>query len=484
MKKIKFLAIYFMAAIVSFGLTACSSDDSDTTEISEQAKALGLSDVQLNQDANSPEIGYFVTQTGDTITMVGEKDDNGCTTDINILKFNTSSENITIRFDENKRPELLTYGSGVQISLDWIDEVSAAVKAYDPETNTYVSTIWYTDSVPPVVSKSAMPSKVKTSTKVPKRQGNVSMKITPYENKRVINSPTRATAVEDLMDQLCVFSVTQCGSPKDVSTWISLRNAKTGKFIQNIDYTRKVSTGVYNYVIPASSYPAKATNKDVCRYIDYGLHALQGGCTIVAGVGGLTAWLTYVTALTGIGAPPAAVLSAITATATVGAASLEVFLAANGTSGLMETFNPKWYYREYVISDLELHPYIITSTDVIDCEKMTLGPEDGNIEINYDIDGEPTIDDFSLNPSHPAAGQGYVATATFHCVPTGSQIEMSIIGTDGYTNSETSTISTSNGTAELYVPGAVSGVYDVCKVVITPEYGTPISMTASLVFGE
>lgn len=461
---------------------ACSNDDNENTDISEQAKTLGLSDVQLNQDANSPEIGYFVTQTGDTITMVGKKDDNGCATDINILKFNTSSEKITIRFNENKRPELLTYGSGVQISLDWIDETSVTVKAYDPVTNTYVSTIWYTDSVPTVTTKSAMlPQKAHN---FEMRQGNTSMKVKAYENKRSINKKTRATPVEDLMDQLCVFSVTQCGAPKDASTWISLRNAKTGKFIQNIDYARKVSTGVYNYVIPASSYPAKATNKDLCRNIDYALQTIQVGCTWLAGISGLSTWISAACAMTGIGAPPAAVLTAITATAVVGSASLEVFLAANGTSGLMETLNPKWYYQEYVTADLEIHPYVITSTDVISCGKRTLSPETGNIEVNCDFDGDPTIDDFSLDPSHPNAGQGYVATATFHCIPVGSTIQMSIVGTDGYTNSETSTVSTSSGTAELYVPGAATGVYDVCKVVITPEYGTPITMTASLVFGN
>ena len=210
---------------------------------------------------------------------------------------------------------------------------------------------------------------------------------------------------------------------------------------------------------------------------------MEGGCTLLAGISGLTDWIAIACASTGIGAPPAAVLAAITKVVVVGSVSLQVFIAANGTEGLMSTCNPEWYYKEYVAADLELHPYVITKTDVIHCESVILTPDSEPIYIDQDVDGEPTIDNFTLSPAYPSAGQSYVATANFHCVPSGSTIVMNIVGTDGYRNTETHSSDDNSGTVSLYVPGAESGVYDVCTITITTPDGESYSMQASLVFG-
>lgn len=77
--------------------------------------------------------------------------------------------------------------------------------------------------------------------------------------------------------------------------------------------------------------------------------------------------------------------------------------------------------------------------------------------------GNPTINTFTLNPPSPARGQSYNAVANLYCLPEGSRIIMDIVGTDGYTNSQTQTVGSQiNFTATLSVPGAESGVKDVC----------------------
>jgi hypothetical protein len=472
------LLSFIFCFIVSVSFVACSKEDSDAG-LSQAAKDLGLKEVAVNQDANSPEVCYFVKENGDSITLIGDKDANGCVSNVYLMKYNNSDEKLSTRFDEQMRPISITYNNTVNITFDWQDEETAVIKAFDPETNTYITTTWSPNKeVNNSMSKCFSPTKIHTNGN---RNGEMKLEITDRQDTGLFK--TRSTAVDDISDQYCLFSVTQCNYPKDASTWIGLFNAKTHKFIENLDYYKKASTGVYYYKIPAGSYPSKATNKELCERIDLGLSALQTGLTWMAGFATVADAVTLVCASTGMGVPPAAILKAITMATVAGSVTLEVFMSANGSQGLMSTFNPDWYYKEYVIADLILSPHVITSTDVIDCEKQQISPESTNIRVNCDIDGDPTIDSFILDPDFPAAGQGYVATATFHCIPVGSTITMSIVGTDGYKNSQTTTINTTSGTANLYVPGAATGVKDICSIVITPPYGESVSMTASLMFG-
>lgn len=477
-KKINFFILFSVLCC----LFSCNTNTLDETDsyngVSDIAKERGLKEVKVNQDAHSSEICYFVKESGDTITLIGDKDENGCAENVYLMKYNSSKEKLLTRFDDQMRPTSITFNNTVEITLDWIDENRAIVKAYDPETRTYITTEWDANGQYNSLSKA---NKFAQVSEVSPRSGD--MKLTIKERSQPPHT-TRAISVDDISDQYCTFSVTQCDYPTDVSTWIGLISAKPYKFIENLDYYKKVSRGVYLYRIPAGSYPSKATNQELCQTIDNCiLSPLQVGLTWLAGFSSVADVIALACASTGIGVPPAAILEALTVTTIVGAGALTIFMDANGTQGLMSTFNPDWYYKEYVVSDLILSPHIITSTDVIDLEKIQINPETQNITINYDIDGDPTIDSFILEPDFPAQGQSYVATATFHCVPVGSEITMSIVGTDGYTNSRTTTITTTSGIAELYVPGAATGVRDVCTVVINPPYGNSITMTASLMFG-
>ena len=484
MKRNYLLKLLF-AAIVPF-FVACTSNEDNTSPndnggnssgISQEAKDRGLSVVAVNQDANSSEICYVVKENGDSITFIGNKDENGCTSNIYLMKYVSATERLSTRFDEQMRPVLLTYNNNVEISFDWIDEKSALIKAFDPETNTYISTVWNSEQTP-----QASQAKTRYTIASPNvRTGDMRLAIIDRQPNKLPLTRT-GEPVDELSDQNCIFTVTQCEYPKDALTWIGLYNANTHKLIENIDYYKRSSTGVYLYKIPAGSYPSQATYQQLCQRIDYALEGLKTGFKWMLGFESVADAVVLVSTSLGMGIPPAAIIKAITMATVAGAVGLEVFLDANGTQGLMSTFFPDLYYREYVVSDMILSPHVITST-VIDCERQVITPQTKNIRINCDIDGEPTIDSFILDPSFPARGQNYVASATFHCVPIGSTITMSIVGTDGYTDSRTTTVDTTSGIANLYVPGAATGVKDVCTVVLTPTTGEPITMTASLMFG-
>jgi hypothetical protein len=78
------------------------------------------------------------------------------------------------------------------------------------------------------------------------------------------------------------------------------------------------------------------------------------------------------------------------------------------------------------------------------------------------------------NPPDPGPYQGVTVTATIFPFVSGCQISFSIVGTDGYTNSETYETD-ANGQASFYIPGAEEGVHDI--VTITASNGNTYTVT-------
>jgi hypothetical protein len=109
----------------------------------------------------------------------------------------------------------------------------------------------------------------------------------------------------------------------------------------------------------------------------------------------------------------------------------------------------------------------------------------GPWSLSVDMEIATTIRALDLSPSHPAEGQSYVGTVEVVCIPAGSSVRMSIVGTDGYTDSVLHAVPDTQkvGTFELWVPGAEAGVRDVVTVEILLPEGDTLTKTASLVFG-
>jgi hypothetical protein len=88
------------------------------------------------------------------------------------------------------------------------------------------------------------------------------------------------------------------------------------------------------------------------------------------------------------------------------------------------------------------------------------------------------VQSFTTDPVDPPATVGYVATASISCAPLGTIINLSISGTDGFTESTSCTIQ-GNGSCTMLVPGAaVPGIVDT---LIAQVVGGP-SATAINVF--
>jgi hypothetical protein len=67
---------------------------------------------------------------------------------------------------------------------------------------------------------------------------------------------------------------------------------------------------------------------------------------------------------------------------------------------------------------------------------------------------------FLTDPADPNPQEGYTAIVTTACAPNGSQLTVSVVGTDGYTTSTSVTIADGATEARLPVPGGAQGVQD------------------------
>ncbi|MEL7473805.1 MAG: hypothetical protein AAGK04_10850 [Planctomycetota bacterium] len=76
----------------------------------------------------------------------------------------------------------------------------------------------------------------------------------------------------------------------------------------------------------------------------------------------------------------------------------------------------------------------------------------------------PSITSFTTSPSDPAPGQSYVARAVVVCLPPNTFVRMTIVGTDGYTDSRTCVLGGGLDVCNLSVPGAAAGVRDTITV--------------------
>jgi hypothetical protein len=87
---------------------------------------------------------------------------------------------------------------------------------------------------------------------------------------------------------------------------------------------------------------------------------------------------------------------------------------------------------------------------------------------NVDAGGDVEIVSFTTSPSDPAPFQGYTAFAEIRCAAPGTRVTLSIIGTDGYSDSITHIV-TGDQTVSLFVPGAEESIVD--RVTVTIDGG-------------
>lgn len=446
-------------------------------------------------DAASSELMSIITAQNDTITYYGDKAADGTAKQITTMEYSSVlGENVFLNFDASGKIQSINSNNGASVDFEWVNNATVVIKALSMKDNIVIQTKYdFNNGSPTDVTTSR--SNVLPSI----REGELYLDITPTPEytpehaSLLFNVASRATYDPDdfAETQQVHLWINQCGSSYNAMNYILMKNATTSEFVGKLVNSEQIATGSYIYELPIKSYPASATHAELCAKLDEALRNMEKwmGWIYVddgAALGYVLTALNTAAISTGIGAAPAVVVDAVVFAGAAINCGVQIFNSTGGVTALMKQYNADWYYKEYINSDLILIPVAYTQSKTVVGEETRVNPADESIFITIDMGGNPVIDNFTLNPSNPGAGQSYDAIAEYHCVPAGSVIKLSIIGTDGYQNSISKTVSdfSVSGTATLRVPGAATGVYDLCTVEITLPTNEVISMQASLVFGN
>lgn len=493
MKKIKFLIATAIFAAMGI-LEACHENiiDRSNSQVDNDPES-PFRAAMINTDAASKEVMKIITANKDTLVYYGNKNQDGTVLDFYTVEY-ISYDGASIIIDLNDNGEIASIynNSGTSISFEWITKDSAIVNAHSQEQNYYISTALDFTNLDNTVNA---PTKTKV---IPNMVRDEKLRLEIRKGSETWSdvkdkAVTRVQYDPDNYPFSCQevwLWIYQCSSSFDAKNYLIVKNATNGFTISKLMNPEYMIKGNYRYLLPKNSYPTSATNKQLCNSIDNALINFEQGLgnvllasdELVIALNSVAFALAPYTEGASLGL--AAISSLIVGGAKVFDCVLQLANQAGGVSALMKWASSEWYYKEYIISDLTLTPVGYTQTKTVMGEPHRVTPDDyNNILVTLDMQGDPVINSFSLNPSHPGQHVSYTAIADYHCIPENSTITLSIVGTDGYSNSITEKISDS-GSAVLYVPGAERGVYDLCTVIINMPFGETLKMEASLVFGN
>jgi hypothetical protein len=476
------LNIFFLA-IILIGIISCKSDDeieSDpetNTPVEVEPEPETNAPVEVCLDVNNPLFARITTEENDLIQLYTDKDTYGYPTMLKemIIELNDGSISDII-FGDNGKPVLMIAPNGVKIFLEWISDTFAALTAIDPTTGDQINT--YID----LLEEDVPETKVATNIVKP-RSGNLEMKIESLIPKSA--SPSLITRAEMSSGTIPVrMNLKNCGSPTDGTCYIDVIG-NDGEYLSRCQGI-KISQGVYEAQIPKSFFSDYQNQYEAGEVCDKIIDCLSKVCEIDGYTNG------GVKTILKIAGAKIATLPHIASKAIgIGIASIAdkvVDFCCDKVAPRLGSMLCQKMIKDFAIynsTHVTLLPriYAIPHDIFGQAVEVNLGESIINdMEISWG--GHPNISSFTLNPPAPMEGVPYVATAELYCIPNGSTIEMNVVGTDGYMDYISQTVTSESRTIiiTLLVPGALTGVYDECTVIVTTPEGETYTKTASLIF--
>ncbi|SFD63586.1 hypothetical protein SAMN05518672_102723 [Chitinophaga sp. CF118] len=444
--------------------------------------SVALSCSKKSNDDPKSETGYTVMSNGrdplivayskgaDSIDFFGNRDANGVPLIINTIVVRTNNDTTKVLIDDLGRPTNIFASNGIQFQFNWLEEQIAAVTVISKDGQQQINT---------VADFSKAPSgRLPVNTKNRRAGKRSSIQFIPHNN-RLGNSTAGAKDASDVQ-----VNLSACGLPTDGNVTVYLKS-KSGN---NLGYFPAYSTEKGKYIAQVPTNKAPSFNPaEACEKIA----GVMGKACYVTKVPGLPlqlcAYLTIAVALTEVGAPFAPAVFEACASATTALALYCSTLGAGPAPGapsiatvLCESsfLNREFKEEIYLYAGVTALP-----SDVYSPWQLVAGEGPFPI-LSLGLSSTTTIRSLTLSPASPATGEAYVAKADIYCLKTGATVTLSIIGTDEYTDSETTTITDAqkDGIFTLNVPGAETGIQDEVTLTITQPDGSTLTRTANLVF--
>ncbi len=481
---------WVLCTIIGMLLYSCHSNDTDelgSNDTTHQNKVL------VNTDPTDYTIANIFTPEGDSILIFGDKSEDGLPElmrDI-IITPHDGDGSTEIIFDDNKNPSKVIAPTGVVMLFDWIDATTAALTLLDPNEDEQLNTVIYfveDNTETKVASSRAIKESVR-------RSGNSTLTVTPL---RQINSKKYVTRAATTQERRGHLSLMQCNVPVNSECWVDaysysgMPHTGLGTYMGRLKCVN-VGKGQYEYVLPSGM---EGIHHDLAKHCGLIMSILTGICQTsnMLGPAYKNAICLKISAGIAAGGISVGVALGFEAACTALNYSLEIFCRSglmqglsyevgivntgDGLCNVIEAMHLGWDDELLFVPTVNALPSNVTGivqkwdgvSSVLPSLEVTWG-------------GNPNITQFVLEPAAPARGQSYVATADLYCLPAGTIITLSIIGTDGYSDANVFVVGDEiNYRASLNVPGAESGVKDVCTVKLDLPDGSVKNKKASLVF--
>ena len=434
-----------------------------------QLEKEGTATIIMNAD--DPKVVTLKKNSGEVLHFYGKKDDAGAVEYFTQMEYiSTEGQMSLVEFYENGQIKSFAAPNDVTIDFEWINSEEAVIKVYNPEDNSYIITNWN-------IHGTANQARQLVPSKFVQRAGNFVMTQIPAISS-IRRAPEESIEVQD--ERGYDVWIKKCESPTNAKVYIKIVDGQNhNNVITNIYNYQYVTQGWYSFHIPDWTFPTTMPNKELAKRIDDIINATLNGFSDCATNGSLILAINAALFASGVGVMPAIIADAIAYLAAMGASVLGAY---DQVSWFAKNFYPDWYYLEEYKSIFVI-PYVNGKAYPEEGYHVNFNDSDWGSTIN--LEGSPEIRSFDLSPKFPSAGQGYRASVFYRCIPKGSKIVMGIVGTDGYHDEKTQTVVAESGSANLDVPGAQTGVHDVCTVKIFDTNGQLIASTqASLTFGQ
>ena len=446
--------------------TNCDKDNHDSST-PPQTKDVA---VTLMTNVTDPMI-MSIKNDKSKMEYYGDRSDTGKPIAIRQVNF-TDKDGLQTQgfFDANKKPIAIIAPNGVHFFIEWTNDTDFNLLAISADGNTQINTSGSIKST----SKSSVAAKNKHSNT---RIGPLKLKPLP------VNSFKKQTTASITGNY---FTINKCG-PFNTSpnmAWVNLRDGN-GNFVRRLDLTM-VDTGKFIFRVPSNAIPS-VNIKDMIQATKT---LIDGVCEISSNVPG---------SITIFGTAMCSSLSIALASTVIGAAVSAPFFAAceysvlllenhctfkdilnAAPSGSIDVFDVTVYATPNIILN-GVVAGIPQDSKTIDYVAPAQGPFP---DISMNLDDKISVKSFILSPSTPLAGNDYNAVVDISCLNIGTVIKISIIGSDGYTDEISYTV-TSSQTSDsfiLTVPGGNVGVNDECTVEVSTLGSIVATRKAYLVF--
>lgn len=448
------------------------TDGGDTTgEIEDDG-------VDLTMQANPGDPQWFNVDYDDGITVnfLGEKDSEGIPESLTHIEIIEDEENGAVFFvDSQNRISEMVHSDGTSFRFDWQSDTAANLTVVTKDGRIQVNTeVDFSETG-------------KTSNKSPSFQRETFNGLEIIRKRSQVSEFGQGTiAMQDVL-----LNVSQCGTLADapLSPYFEIIDGE-GNLLRTL-YPKKVNEGVYTVKAPIPE-PVSPSGSQLCA-------DLAGKVTNYCSTLDLLGFNPFnkpeeiicpkvEDALKNLQNVPEDLKQSVIENCE---ALVAVYLPRTCSMLREGGVSLEDRFCQAETSDLVLpsttYMYAVVPVAPIDktSDSYLIDPQMPLPDFSLDLGDETIILDLILNPASPSAGVGYQAVVSVGCVTPDMTVEITVVGSDGFSDvaTYTETASLSSADYSISIPGGAQGVQDTITVTVTTPDGEVLTRTASLVFG-